>query len=216
MGPARDRSDPKLALPLTLPNPHTTARQGRDTYSKLLPVAGPAQPPPARAPGESSAANAQRTAHATRPLARRPRSSHVQERVPERLPVHPLLDRQQAAADMGQDRCVPAHTTCTPAASSADVHPLCSSCRSLSHASRRQHPSPAVRNGHIKRLTDADIQSSVLEIMGSNVSTTYITTPADLAQTLGIKVCDVCGMSLMCVSGGMLPAIKSERRPDSS
>ncbi|KIZ02673.1 putative UPF0468 protein C16orf80 like protein [Monoraphidium neglectum] len=45
-----------------------------------------------------------------------------------------------------------------------------------------------VRNGHIKRLTDPDIQSSVLEIMSSNVSTTYITTPADPAQTLGIKV----------------------------
>jgi hypothetical protein len=48
--------------------------------------------------------------------------------------------------------------------------------------------SPSVQNGHIKRLTDADIQSSVLEIMSSNVSTTYITTPADAAQTLGIKV----------------------------
>ena len=48
-------------------------------------------------------------------------------------------------------------------------------------------PPPAVRNGHIKRLTDADIQSSVLEIMSSNVSTTYITTPADSSQTLGIK-----------------------------
>ncbi|GBF96774.1 hypothetical protein Rsub_09630 [Raphidocelis subcapitata] len=45
-----------------------------------------------------------------------------------------------------------------------------------------------VRNGHIKRLTDADIQSSVLEIMSSNVSTTYITTPADSSQTLGIKL----------------------------
>jgi len=45
-----------------------------------------------------------------------------------------------------------------------------------------------VRNGHIKRLTDADIQSSVLEIMGTNVSTTYVTCPADPAKTLGIKL----------------------------
>ncbi|CAK9022413.1 unnamed protein product [Durusdinium trenchii] len=45
-----------------------------------------------------------------------------------------------------------------------------------------------VRNGHIKRLTDSDIQSSVLEIMGTNVSTTYITCPADSAKTLGIKL----------------------------
>jgi hypothetical protein len=34
-----------------------------------------------------------------------------------------------------------------------------------------------VRNGHIKRLTDVDIQSSVLEIAGTNVSTTYIQCP---------------------------------------
>merc|ERR1711953_1155067 len=45
-----------------------------------------------------------------------------------------------------------------------------------------------VRNGHIKRLTDSDIQSSVLEIMGTNVSTTYVTCPADPSKTLGIKL----------------------------
>merc|ERR1712170_75969 len=32
------------------------------------------------------------------------------------------------------------------------------------------------------------IQSSVLEIMGTNVSTTYITCPADPSKTLGIKL----------------------------
>merc|ERR1712166_35039 len=36
-----------------------------------------------------------------------------------------------------------------------------------------------VRNGHIKRITDPDIQSSVLEIMGTNVSTNFITCPVD-------------------------------------
>ena len=45
-----------------------------------------------------------------------------------------------------------------------------------------------VRNGHIKRITDNDIQSSVLEIMGTNVSTNYITCPADPKKTLGIKL----------------------------
>merc|ERR1711916_186102 len=45
-----------------------------------------------------------------------------------------------------------------------------------------------VRNGHIKRITDQDIQSSVLEIMGSNVSTNFITCPADPKKTLGIKL----------------------------
>lgn len=45
-----------------------------------------------------------------------------------------------------------------------------------------------VRNGHIKRITDADIQSFVLEVVGTNVSTTYITCPADPRKTLGIKL----------------------------
>ena len=45
-----------------------------------------------------------------------------------------------------------------------------------------------VRNGHIKRITDQDIQSSVLEIMGTNVSTTYISCPADPKKALGIKL----------------------------
>lgn len=45
-----------------------------------------------------------------------------------------------------------------------------------------------VKNGHIKRITDQDIQSSVLEIMGTNVSTSYIVCPNDPKQTLGIKL----------------------------
>lgn len=45
-----------------------------------------------------------------------------------------------------------------------------------------------VRNGHIKRITDNDIHSSVLEVEGANVSTTYITCPADPTKTLGIKL----------------------------
>jgi hypothetical protein len=45
-----------------------------------------------------------------------------------------------------------------------------------------------VRHGHIKRLTDQDIQSSVLELIGSNVSTCYITCPANPDATLGIKL----------------------------
>ncbi|KAG0480900.1 hypothetical protein HPP92_011758 [Vanilla planifolia] len=41
-----------------------------------------------------------------------------------------------------------------------------------------------VLNGQIKRPHDEDIQSSVLEIVGSNVQSTYITCPADPAATL--------------------------------
>lgn len=37
----------------------------------------------------------------------------------------------------------------------------------------------SVNNGHIKRLTDQDIQSSVLEIMGTNVTTAFITCPVN-------------------------------------
>lgn len=45
-----------------------------------------------------------------------------------------------------------------------------------------------IRNGHIKRLTDNDLNSAVIHIQGDNVSTTYITCPADPKQTLGIKL----------------------------
>ena len=51
-----------------------------------------------------------------------------------------------------------------------------------------------VRNGHIKRITDNDIQSLVLEIVGTNVSTTFIECPTSEGKTgnkqptLGIKL----------------------------
>lgn len=46
----------------------------------------------------------------------------------------------------------------------------------------------AAQNGHVKRCADEDMQSSVLEIMGTNVSSNYITCPADPRLTLGIKL----------------------------
>lgn len=46
----------------------------------------------------------------------------------------------------------------------------------------------AVKNGHIKRIKDGDINSSVLEVCGTNVSTTYITCPNHPKRTLGIKL----------------------------
>ncbi len=45
-----------------------------------------------------------------------------------------------------------------------------------------------MQNGHIKRCTDEDIQSSALELMATNVSTNYISCPADPQQSLGIKL----------------------------
>lgn len=77
--------------------------------------------------------------------------------------------------------------------SSLICRPADCSCTSSDPSCKASHLSPvpapaAVRNGHIKRLTDGDIQSSVLEVMSTNVSTTYITCPADPDKTLGIKL----------------------------
>uniref|UniRef100_A0A1A9WZW9 Nuclear pore complex protein n=1 Tax=Glossina brevipalpis TaxID=37001 RepID=A0A1A9WZW9_9MUSC len=44
------------------------------------------------------------------------------------------------------------------------------------------------KNGYTKRVYDEDIKSMVLEIMGTNVSTMYISTPRDNNQQLGIKL----------------------------
>ncbi|XVF54543.1 hypothetical protein PTKIN_Ptkin05aG0189300 [Pterospermum kingtungense] len=43
-------------------------------------------------------------------------------------------------------------------------------------------------HGHVKRPHDEDIQSNVLEIIGSNIQSTYITCPSDPSATLGIKL----------------------------
>ncbi|KAJ3681293.1 hypothetical protein LUZ60_015782 [Juncus effusus] len=45
-----------------------------------------------------------------------------------------------------------------------------------------------VSDGEIKRIQDDDIQSNILEIIGSNVQSTFITCPADPNSTLGIKL----------------------------
>ena len=56
--------------------------------------------------------------------------------------------------------------------------------------STRPIPTPphTVQNGQIQRITDEDIQSSVLEIVGTNVSTNYIHCPGDPKKTLGIRL----------------------------
>lgn len=60
-----------------------------------------------------------------------------------------------------------------------------------------------VSNGHIKRLTDEELQSAVLELASANVATTYISCPADPAATLGIKL----PFLVMVVRTGPLPCI---------
>ena|SRR5699024_3675386 len=45
-----------------------------------------------------------------------------------------------------------------------------------------------VKNGSIKRVTDSEIQSFVIEIAGANVSTTYVTCPPQPRASLGIKL----------------------------
>jgi hypothetical protein len=46
----------------------------------------------------------------------------------------------------------------------------------------------SVKNGHIKRVMDDDIKSSVIEIIGANVNHSYLYSPADPSQTLGIHM----------------------------
>jgi hypothetical protein len=45
-----------------------------------------------------------------------------------------------------------------------------------------------VQNGNVKRITDEDIQSLVLELTGCNVSTAFLTCPAVPRQSLAIKL----------------------------
>lgn len=46
----------------------------------------------------------------------------------------------------------------------------------------------SVRNGHIKRLIDPDIQSPSIEIIGANVENNFIFTPNDPKKSLGITM----------------------------
>ncbi|XP_073991346.1 cilia- and flagella-associated protein 20-like isoform X1 [Rhodnius prolixus] len=48
--------------------------------------------------------------------------------------------------------------------------------------------SKTVKSGYVKRLTDEQIQSLVLEIIGSNVISTYISCPASEQMSLGIRL----------------------------
>jgi hypothetical protein len=45
-----------------------------------------------------------------------------------------------------------------------------------------------VKNGHIKRLSDEDIKSMCLEMIGRNVATCFISAPAAPCPSLGIKL----------------------------
>ena len=55
----------------------------------------------------------------------------------------------------------------------------------------------SVRNGHIKRLIDPDIQSPCIEIIGANVDLNYIFSPADPKKSLGIKMPTILVKNLM-------------------
>ena len=92
---------------------------------------------------------------------------------------------------MPQLRCL--RTPSSPASSPSYTplgkqKPISFTSRLINRSKPLQIWDKCVRNGHIKRITDPDIQSSVLEIMGTNVSTNYITCPADANKTLGIKL----------------------------
>ena len=45
-----------------------------------------------------------------------------------------------------------------------------------------------INNGYVKRITDFEMQSSVIEICGANVSTCFLSCPSNPKQTLGVKM----------------------------
>ena len=45
-----------------------------------------------------------------------------------------------------------------------------------------------INNGYVKRITDFEMQSSVIEICGANVSTCLLSCPSNPKQTLGVKM----------------------------
>ena len=45
-----------------------------------------------------------------------------------------------------------------------------------------------INNGYVKRITDFEMQSSVIEICGANVSTCFLTCPSNPKQTIGVKM----------------------------
>ena len=45
-----------------------------------------------------------------------------------------------------------------------------------------------INNGYVKRITDFEMQSSVIEICGANVSTCFLSCPTNPKQTLGVKM----------------------------
>lgn len=127
-------------------------------------------------------------------------SGYVQKYISVRFSVHTVQHRQQTAANMGQPRCVPCDGACA-----AECQPYVQA-RYHQACPYSYYWSPlrvfgqnaveclcllcldAVENGHIKRITDGDIQSSVLEIASANVATTFIKCPSDPDKTLGIKL----------------------------
>jgi hypothetical protein len=90
-----------------------------------------------------------------------------------------------------QPACEPHWAGCRRARSRACAlcSPRASHCtRARSGSKPLQIWKEEVNNGHCKRITDNDIQSSVLEIMSTNISTTFVTCPNFSDRTLGIKL----------------------------
>ena len=46
----------------------------------------------------------------------------------------------------------------------------------------------AAKDGAVERITDEELDSTVLEVKGANITTTFISCPQDPAKTLGIKL----------------------------
>lgn len=133
-------------------------------------------------------------------------ASHVPQHVPGGLPVYPLQHRVQQI-----DACIfwrpkidrltypqiyrskplqiwDSKGACVPVRRMDRMNtPNLHKPKSPIHKLSSNLPT-TVQNGHIQRIMDEDIQSSVLEIVGTNVSTNYIHCPGDTKKTLGIRL----------------------------
>ena len=54
--------------------------------------------------------------------------------------------------------------------------------------SSHSFPLGAAKDGSAEAMTDEDLESKVIALTGANVTTTFISTPADASKTLGIKL----------------------------
>jgi hypothetical protein len=92
-----------------------------------------------------------------------------------------------------QEGAAPPRRQCTspaPPAAPLGGRAAARRARAATHARERAPPpleqnARAVREGHVKRVTDEDIQGAVLELSAANIANVSVSCPADPTKTLG-------------------------------